>query len=158
MRNPAKVFVTDLSDNRLRVAREMGADFTLNPTDSDIPEVIKKATGGLGADIAFEAVGATPTVQQAMSSLKIGGTAVWIGNSAKMINVNMQEIVTRELKVIGTFLYTFKEFGEVVELLNSGRLSVEPMISVTAPIAEGVGWFEKLAKDPGPLIKVILTD
>lgn len=156
MRNPAKVFVTDLSDNRLRVARKMGADFTLNPTTDDVPEAIRKATGGLGVDLAFEAVGATPTVQQAMSSLKIGGMAVWIGNSAKMINVNMQEIVTRELKVVGTFLYTFKEFGEVVDLLNNGKLNLEPMISVAAPIAEGAEWFRKLAKDPGPLIKVIL--
>jgi L-iditol 2-dehydrogenase len=116
-----------------------------------------EATGG-GVDIAFEAVGATPTVQQAMSGLKFGGTAVWIGNSAKMINVNMQEIVTRELKVVGTFLYTLKEFAAVVELLNGGRLNVEPMISVTAPLAEGTEWFHKLAKDPGPLIKVILTN
>jgi 2-desacetyl-2-hydroxyethyl bacteriochlorophyllide A dehydrogenase len=158
MRKPARIFVTDLSANRLRVAKEMGADLVLNPAAADITAAIMAATEGRGVDIAFEAVGATPTVQQAMSSLKIGGEAVWIGNSAKMININMQEIVTRELKVAGTFLYTLKEFGEVVELLNSGKLNVAPMISATVPLAEGVDWIRRLAKDPGPLIKVILTD
>lgn len=158
MRKPARVFVTDLSDNRLRVAMEMGADLTLNPAAGDVSAAIMAATEGRGVDVAFEAVGATPTVQQAMSSLKVGGGAVWIGNSAKMININMQEIVTRELKVAGTFLYTLKEFGEVVELLNSGELNVAPMISATVPLAEGVDWIRRLAKDPGPLIKVILTD
>lgn len=158
MRKPARVFVTDLSDNRLRVAQQMGADLVLNPAAADIAAAIMAATEGRGVDIAFEAVGATPTVQQAMSSLKIGGEAVWIGNSAKMININMQEIVTRELKVAGTFLYTLMEFGAVVELLNGGTLNVAPMISATVPLAEGVDWIRRLAKDPGPLIKVILTD
>ncbi|MDK2799586.1 MAG: (R,R)-butanediol dehydrogenase / meso-butanediol dehydrogenase / diacetyl reductase [Clostridiales bacterium] len=158
MRNPAKVFVSDLSDNRLSVAKEMGADFVINPSKENINDIIKNETNGAGIDIALEAVGATPTVQQAMASLKIGGTAVWIGNSAKMININMQEIVTRELKVFGSFLYTFQEFGEIVDLLSSGKLNVEPMISLTAPMEQGVELFKRLAKDPGPLIKVILTD
>jgi len=158
MRNPAKVFISDLSDSRLGVAKEMGADFVINPSKDNLDEIIKAATNGQGVDVAVEAVGATPTIQQAMSSLRIGGTAVWIGNSAKMININMQEIVTRELKVFGTFLYTFKEFGEVVDLLNSGKLNVGPMISLKAPMKQGIELFAKLAKDPGSLIKVILTD
>ena len=102
---------------------------------------------------------AAPTVQQAMACLRVGGTAVWIGNSAKMINLNMQEIVTRELRVVGTFLYSFKEFGEVAELLNGGKLNLEPMISLKAPMMEkGVELFAKLAKDPGALIKVVLNN
>ena len=84
---------------------------------------------------------------------------MWIGNSAKMITLNMQEIVTRELKVCGTFLYSMKEFAEVAQLLNSGRLSVEPMISLKVPMMErGIELFAKLAKDPGPLIKVVLNN
>jgi len=158
MRNPAKVFISDLSDNRLSVAKKMGADFVINPSKQDLNEIIKNQTNGAGVDVALEAVGATPTVQQAMAALKIGGTAVWIGNSAKMITINMQEIVTRELKVFGTFIYTIKEFGEVVNLLNEGKLNVEPLISLTAPMEKGVELFKQLAKDPGPMIKVILTN
>ncbi|MDR3565692.1 MAG: galactitol-1-phosphate 5-dehydrogenase [Negativicutes bacterium] len=159
MRNPAKIFISDLSDIRLGVAKEMGADCVINPATDNMSDIIKNATNGVGVDFAFEAVGATPTVQQAMAALRVGGTAVWIGNSAKMININMQEIVTRELKVFGTFLYTFVEFGDVVEILNSGKLNVEPMISLKVPMMEkGIELFAKLAKDPGPLIKVILNN
>jgi len=157
MRNPAKIFMSDLSNNRLAIASQMGADFVINPERDELAAIVKQETAGLGADIAFEAVGASPTVQQAMSGLKIGGTAVWIGNSAKMIQVNMQEVVTRELRVIGTFLYTFKEFGEVVDLLNSGKINVEPMISLQTPMENGPTLFARLAKDAGPMIKVILT-
>lgn len=159
MRNPAGIFVSDLSDSRLAVARQMGADYIINPAKDNLGDIIKSATEGVGVDVAFEAVGASPTVQQAMASLRVGGTAVWIGNSAQMVNINMQEIVTRELQVFGTFLYTFKEFGDVVDLLNQGRLNVEPMISLKAPMLEsGAELFARLAKDPGPLIKVILNN
>jgi L-iditol 2-dehydrogenase len=159
MRNPASIFVSDLSDSRLGIAREMGATYGINPLRDNLTEIIARETGAPGVDVAFEAVGATPTVQQAMASLRAGGTAVWIGNSAKMININMQEIVTRELRVCGSFLYTIQEFGTVAGLLNSGKLNIEPMISLKAPMMErGVELFAKLAKDPGSLIKVILNN
>ena len=159
MRNPARIFVSDVSDIRLGVAKAMGADFAINPSRDNVKDFIFRETGGAGVDVAFEAVGAAPTVQQAMAGLRVGGTAVWIGNSAKMVDVDMQEIVTRELRVLGTFLYTFQEFSDVADLLNSGRLNVEPMISLRAPMMEqGVELFARLAKDPGPLIKVILQN
>lgn len=158
MRHPAKVLISDLSDTRLKIAREMGADLVINPSTEQFEEIVRKETDGAGMDIAIEAVGASPTVQQAMSSLKIGGRAVWIGNSAKMVNVNMQEIVTRELTVNGTYIYTFQDFSEVLDLLAGGKLKVEPIISLTAPLADGTELFNRLAKDPGPLIKVVLTD
>ena len=158
MRNPAMIFVSDLSKDRLEIASQMGANFTINPNQADLQAIVKNETAGSGVDVAFEAVGATPTVQQTMTSLKIGGTAVWIGNSAKMVQVNMQEIVTRELRVIGTFLYTLTEFRAVVDILNSGQINVAPMISLETPMENGPAMFAKLAKDPGPMIKVILTD
>ena len=70
----------------------------------------------------------------------------------------MQEVVTRELRVVGSFLYSFQEFNEVVDLLNQDKLDLEPMISLRASMTEqGVELFAKLAKNPGSLIKVILT-
>ena len=108
--------------------------------------------------MAIEAVGATPTVQQSTACLRLGGTAVWVGNSAKFVNTNMQEVVTRELKVVGSFLYSFDEFATVVDLLNTGKLDLEHLISLRVPMFDkGPEMFVKLAKDPGPLIKVILN-
>ena len=157
LRGPAKIVVTDLSEDRLAVARKMGADLAINGASADLVETVRAATGG-GVDVAFEAVGATPTVQQSTACLKLGGTAVWVGNSAKFVNTNMQEIVTRELKVFGSFLYSYDEFAFVADLVNSGKLDLEHLISLRAPMFEkGPELFAKLAKDPGPLIKVILS-
>lgn len=154
---PEKIIVSDLSDGRLEIARRMGATHVVNPSREDVPQAVRDITGS-GADTAFEAVGAAPTVRQAMSSLRQGGTAVWIGNNKPMIEINMQEIVTRELTVIGTYLYNFQEFKLVVDLLNSGKLEVEPIISHSAPMSEGAAMFAKMAADPGDWIKVVLTN
>lgn len=157
IRNPAKIIVSDLSDSRLEVAKQMGATHVVNPSRGNVPEKVKELTGG-GVDVAFEAVGASATVQQAMSTLRHGGTAVWIGNNKPMIEVNMQEIVTRDLSIIGTYIYGYKEFGEAVELLNEGKFNLSPLISKTAPMREGPELFAKLAKDPGDWIKVVLVN
>ncbi len=158
-KNPAKVIISDLSDVRLDLARRMGADQAVNPSRDKIEEVAGIETNGAGADVAFEAVGATPTVQQTMACLRSGGTGVWVGNSAKMVDVNMQEIVTRELKVVGSFLYSFEEFGSCADLLNTGKIDIAPIISLRAPMMEkGVELFSTLAKNPGSLLKVILNN
>jgi 2-desacetyl-2-hydroxyethyl bacteriochlorophyllide A dehydrogenase len=158
MKNPAKIIVSDLSDNRLEVAKTMGADVVINPGKENFKEIIANHTMGKGVDVAIEAVGAAPTVQQAMSALTFGGIAIWIGNNKQMIEINMQEIVTRELKVHGSFLYGYKEFETVVELLNSGKLNVAPLISEEITLSQAPEYFEKLAHTPGNLIKVVVID
>ena len=158
MKNPAKIIVSDLNDSRLEVAKNMGCHVVINPGREDFKKRILEETHERGIDVAIEAVGAAPTVQQAMSSLCFAGTAVWIGNSKRMIDINMQEIVTRELSVQGSFLYGYEEFRQVVSLLNERKLNVEPLISEEITLEQVPEYFEKLAHTPGNLIKVVVTD
>lgn len=158
MKHGATILVSDLSDYRLSVAREMGADILINPGKEDVRKAVADYTRGKGVDVAIEAVGAAPSVQQAMSSLCFGGTAVWIGNNKPVIEINMQEIVTRELKVHGSFLYGYEEFKTVAGLVNQGRLDLAPLISKTISLKEAPEYFYTLAHDPGNLIKVVVAD
>lgn len=158
MKGAARIILSDLSDHRLEIARQMGADVTINPGNDDFKERILEETDGMGVDIAIEAVGAAPTVQQAMAALRFAGRAVWIGNNKPTVEINMQEIVTRELSVQGSFLYGYEEFRNVVELVNQGNVNVAPLISREIRLDEAPGYFEKLAFDPGNLIKVVVVD
>lgn len=157
MQNPNKIFVSDLSDNRLQIAKDMGADIIINPSKDNLEEIIMKNTNNKGIDVVYEAVGIGPTVKQGLDVLKIGGTAVWIGISAKDIDLEMQKIVTKELTVKGSFLYSFEEFKTVVGYLNDGKLDVEKLISLKISLEELPEIMEKLAKDPGNLIKVTVV-
>lgn len=158
MKGADRIFMSDLSDHRLRIAKEMGADEIINPKDEDLRTKILEETEGKGVDIAIEAVGASPTVGQAMQALKYGGRAIWIGNNKPMIELNMQEIVTRELSIQGSFLYGYDEFKRVAELVNEGKVYVDPLISAQISLEEAPAYFEKLAFNPGDLIKVVVVD
>lgn len=156
MRNPARIFVSDLSAHRLGVAKRLGADVLIRAGQEDTAETVRKGTGGLGADVSIECVGVTPTTQTAISSLKLSGTSVWVGNSAKFIQANMQEIVTHELTVRGSFLYTIRQFKEIIDILGGGSVDITPIISREISLEEGPEMFHTLYKAPGNLIKVVI--
>lgn len=157
VQNPAKIIVSDLSNSRLDVARKMGADVTINPSESDIKEVIKTNTDDRGVDVSFEAVGVTPACVQSLENLRIGGTSIWLGQGKKTVEIGMLDIVTRELTVSGSFTYGLKEFEAAVAMFNEGQIDVESLISKEVPMSQGAEWFEKLKK-PEELVKVVLTE
>ena len=157
LRGAKRVFVSDLEDFRLEVAKSLGADFVINAASGNVRDIIADETDNKGVDAALEAVGASPTVKQAVTSLKTGGTCVWIGNSAKMIDINMQEVVTRELNIHGTYIYTHKEFGETVELISKGGIDIKPVISRYVTLDGGPETFEALASMKENLIKAVIV-
>jgi 2-desacetyl-2-hydroxyethyl bacteriochlorophyllide A dehydrogenase len=157
VKNPARIFVTDLSNTRLDVAKKMGADITVNPSDSDVKKIILANTNGHGVDVSFEAVGVTPACVQSLENLRIGGRSVWLGQGKKIVEIGMLDIVTRELTVSGSFTYGLDAFKSAVDMLNHGKIDVEPLISEEVPMSQGAEWFEKL-KRPEGLVKVILRD
>ena len=155
--NPAKIFVSDISDHRLSVAKQMGADYVINPMNESLKEIILANTGSLGVDVSFEAVGISATCIQAMLGLRIGGLSVWIGQGSPLVEIRMLDIVTRELKIFGTFMYGLKEFEAAVRMLNMGIVDITPIISKEVPMSQGAEWFDKLTKSNN-LVKVILID
>jgi L-iditol 2-dehydrogenase len=152
------VIAVDVAENRLALARRFGADPALNPRTDQVVAEVMRLTGGLGADVALECVGATATVNLAIGVLKRGGTAVLVGNlSPTTADFPLQAVVTRELSVIGT-AGSAGEYPLCLDLISSGKIDVDPMIEAVAPLDDGLAWFQRLsAKDGGRYMKVILT-
>jgi L-iditol 2-dehydrogenase len=155
LKGAGTIIVTDMSEHRLELAKQLGADVTVNIKEQDPVAAVKAVTGGLGADVTFEAVGYAATVQQALAITRTGGQCTWIGNSAQMIELNMQEIVTRELTVRGTYGFN-TEFPRAIQAIASGQIDVTPLIERVAPLEEGPDLIDHLAKGELDLAKVIL--
>jgi L-iditol 2-dehydrogenase len=155
LKGAGRVIVTDLSQHRLDLAKELGADVVVNIKEQDPVAVVKEATGGAGADAAIEAVGIGPTVQQALAVTRIGGNITWIGNSAPDVTLNMQQVVTREITIRGTYGFN-EEFGLAIEALRLGRIDVRPLIERVAPLEDGPGLVHDLAKGTLDLAKAVL--
>lgn len=147
------VVITDINDARLEIARRLGVNLTLNPDREDIKASISESIPD-GIDLAFEAVGSESTVNQALTALKNRGTCIFVGNSVKNITIDMQNIVTRELRILGTYTYTLGEFRESISLLE--KIDVETMLSKVVPLEEGPEVFRELIRKDSNLLKVVL--
>lgn len=156
LKNPAKIIVSDLSDSRLDAAKEFGADEVVNPSIEDAMAAIENYTDGHMIDVSIEAVGVQPTANQSIKCLRIGGTAVWVGMSQKEMQINMQDIVCFARKILGSFNYTHQEFGEVAEIIGSGKLNAEKLISKVIPLKETMQAMEDLHQKPDEYIKIII--
>ena len=152
-----QIVAVDLADNRLTLARELGATHTLRSDTCDVAAEVLKLTGGRGADSAFEVVGVSATLNLALTTLRRGGHAVLVGNLAAKVDFPLQAVVTRELTLHGT-CGSSGEYPLCLDLIAQGVVRVEPIISAVAPLSEGAEWFQRLsAKDGGQYMKVVLT-
>ena len=157
-KNPSirKIIVSDLSDARLQKARSVGADEVINPRKENFYDAVNKLTDGEMVDVSIEAVGVEASANQAIQCLKVGGKTIWAGMSQTVMNINMQDIVCSARSIIGTFNYTHKEFGEVVQIMASGKMVTDNLISKTVTLEGAIEVFEELHMHPDDYIKVII--
>jgi len=151
-----KVIAMDVIAERLAVATRLGATAVVNSASENAAEAILRLTEGRGADVSFEAVGITATVDLALKCLRKGGTATLVGNVAPKVEFPLQRAVTRELSIYGSCA-SRGEYPACLEMLSRGELQAAPLISVTAPLAEGAAWFDRLYRKEVGLLKVVLT-
>jgi len=151
----SKIIVIDISSKRLEQAKNSGAGYTFLSTDENLDEKIMAITNNRGADISFEAVGKSETVNLSIDILRKGGKAVLVGNISQKVDFPLQKVVTRELKVLGSCAIR-GEYEIVLELLETGKISVDDQISVVVPLSEGALWFGRLYRREIDLNKVIL--
>lgn len=151
-----RIIAVDLAADRLALAAALGADETIESgADTDVPALIREKTGGLGADIVMEAVGADATVTVALESVRKGGTVTLIGNIAPTVNFGLQSVVTREISVLGSCASS-NDYPACLELMARGSIRVAPILSVSAPLERGPEMFDRLYNREANLTKVIL--
>ncbi len=157
LRGAKNIIVSDATDFRLGVARQMGAEHTINPRTTDFLAAVKSITGCRMCDFSIEAVGIAPTAANSLDCLRIGGTAVWIGNAQKMVEVNMQKIVTTELTIRGNYVYDFQGFVDSLRLLEEKKIDIAPLMTDAYPLSDGVRAFrDQENNQEGKMLKVFL--
>jgi L-iditol 2-dehydrogenase len=150
-----RVIAIDLDDNKLTLARKLGATYVFRADDPELLEKLLKITNGRGVDAAFEVVGLAATVKTAVECVRKGGTVTLVGNLAPQVELPLQAVVTRELTLIGTCA-SAGEYPVCIDLIASGKINVKDFISATAPLEQGPQWFERLHAGEKGLMKVVL--
>lgn len=155
LRGAARIIVADINDFRLDVAKKLGADIIINPLKSNLRETIFAETQGKGVNVTFEAVGYAQTFKDAVSVTKTGGYVVAVGNLEKIAEFDLQELVARELTFTGSYASS-GEFRDCIDLVTTGSINVEPLISDVLPLEDGPDAFERLLKAEENLLKIVL--
>jgi len=151
----ARVIAVDVDAGRLALARKLGADEALNSRETDAAKEVVRLTGGRGADVAAEAVGATEPIQTAIASVRKGGAVTLIGNVTPKVELPLQQVVTRQIRLQGSCA-SAGEYPACMDLMARGAIRVEELITARAPLEEGARWFERLYNREPNLMKVVL--
>lgn len=149
------VIAVDLDDAKLEIAKSLGADLTLNAKTDDVLGEVLARTNGKGADVAFEVVGATPTVKSAIEGTRRGGAVTLVGNLAPQIDLPLQSVVTREIRLQGSCASN-GEYPQCIDYLTRGDIQVEPLITAKANLEDGPSWFDRLYSGEPGAMKVLL--
>jgi L-iditol 2-dehydrogenase len=158
LRGAGRIVVTDRSRHRLDMASTLGADAAVDVDAGEPVEAVLDALDGRAADVVFEAVGSSPSVQQSIAVARPGGSVTWIGNSEPVVELGMQDLVTKELTLRGAYAYgTDAEFDRAASTLAAGRVDVRPLIELVAPLHEGSGLIREMAEGGLAAVKVILS-
>jgi 6-hydroxycyclohex-1-ene-1-carbonyl-CoA dehydrogenase len=145
----ATVIAIDLNEERLAVARTLGAVETVNPEHFDrVDKHVRKLTGG-GVDIAFEAIGNPKTMTMAYGLLRRGGKLCVIGYSADQVTLSAAKLMYFELEVIGSLGCGGGDYPEIIKLVEAGRINLDPIISGTVPLDDINDGLDKLRNGIG---------
>lgn len=158
-RGAAPIILLGRNPKRLAIARQMGADYTINVNETKDPvEEVKKLTEGRGADYVIEAVGTPATYEQALAMLRPGGTLAAFGITGvnDTITVKPFEIVLGERKITGSCAGVGNDWNDAIALLQYGRINPEPLFSMIVPLEELQEALEEIQKNQD-LIKVFVS-
>lgn len=143
------VTVTDKHNNKLRIAKKLGADFVFRP--EKIENKIKSITNGIGFDYVFECTGVPEVWEKSVNYVRKGGTVILFGGckSGTTVTYDTGRLHYDEITLKGTFHYTPSDVKKAYKLLCEGRLGVSRLISGSYPLKQTQKAFNRLIKGVG---------
>jgi L-iditol 2-dehydrogenase len=143
LKGAGRIIVTDLAEDRLALARDLGADATVRADGPDVLERLRAETGPEGANAVIEAVGVQATIDLALDITRLGGALTLVGNVMPRVEIGLQRVVSGEISLYGVCASN-GEYADCVQLIASGRIPVDRFISETACLEDGQAVFDRL--------------
>jgi 2-desacetyl-2-hydroxyethyl bacteriochlorophyllide A dehydrogenase len=148
------VLTADVNDQRLETMRKLGASATVNATSSEAVAEAQRVAGR-GYDVVIDASGNAAARQMAFDFCRPGGLVVLLGMGTQRSEVNFVTSIRKEHRVVMSFAYTPADFRRSLDLLIAGEIDLTPW-TVRMPLERGQEAFERMSRDPGVLLKMML--
>lgn len=150
-----RVLVSEVSQPRLELCRRAGLE-TIDASQADPVAVIRDLTNGEGADVVVEAVGHPATVAQMVAACRVRGRILVGGIGGAPNPVDLAAVVFKEITLVGSRVYESRDMATAVQLLGSGALNVDGLVTRTVPLEHAVSDGYQRLRDSRDEMKVLL--
>jgi len=152
----SEVMVTDVSDYRLDLAKQCGADYVFNTKERDFDEVLARAFGPDKADVIYDCAGSDITINQAIRCARKGSTIILVAVFASMANADLAVLNDHELDLNTTMMYRHEDYVDAIDLVNKKLISLDPLISAHFAFEDYIEAYRHIDSNREKCMKVII--
>lgn len=152
----ATVIAVDLDDEKLDLARKIGAAYTINSKTENVHQRVLELTAGQGADVVIEAVGSPATYLMAVDEVAFTGRVVCIGYAKSEVPFQTKFFVQKELDIRGSRNALPEDFRAVIKFLNKGNCPVEQLISCIVKPEQAGEALKTWSENPGKVFRILV--
>lgn len=152
----ATVIAADIDDEKLALAREMGASYTINTKTEDAHARLLEMTSGFGPDVVIEAVGSILTYQMAVNEVAFTGRVICIGYAKTEVSFQTKYFVQKELDIRGSRNAQPSDFRAVIRYLERGTCPVDKLISRVVKPEDALEAMQQWAAQPGKVFRILV--
>jgi len=141
-----QIFAIEVSEHRRKIARQMKADFVLDPATDDVKTIVMDHTGGSGVDVLLEMAGHPDAIKLGFQILRLGGRVSLLGIPSRPVEINFAEdIIFKGATVLGiNGRRMFQTWYQMQALLKAGKLDLHPVITDRIPMKDFSKGMERL--------------
>ena len=151
-----EVFATDISDGRLALAKELGADYVVNTMKEDYAKALVEAFGPDKADVIYECAGTDITMDQAIQNARKGSTIILVAVFGKKANVDLAKLNDSELDLNTSMMYRHEDFVDAIRFVNEGKIKLKPLQSAKFAFADYNKAYEYIDNNRESTMKVLI--
>ncbi len=151
----SRIVISDIDDGKLDMCRAFGFE-TVNGADSGLVDYISQTTKGEGMDVVFECSGAESAAIEMTKIARVGGMICMTGIHKAPHPVDLRDLNFKEQILIGTRVYTKREFEQTVSYASEIREDLECVVTQVVPLTEAAGVFDMIADSAVPTLKVLI--
>ncbi len=151
----ATVIAADIDDEKLALAKRLGATYAVNTKTEDVHQRLTELTGGFGPDVVIEAVGSVPTYQMAVNEVAFTGRVVCIGYAKSEVLLQTKFFVQKELDIRGSRNAMPEDFRAVIHYLERGTCPTDELITKVIKPEDGRETMRWWSENPGKVFRIL---
>lgn len=152
----AQVFMTDISDTRLEIAGNCGADHVFNTMDKDPEDEVLRIFGKDKPDLIYDCAGTNASIGQAIRTARKGSMIILVAVFSSMASVDLAVLNDHELDLNTTMMYRHEDYLEAIEMVREGKVQLKPLMSKHFPFRRYLDAYQYIDANREKTMKVLI--